>query len=96
MSGRGPKPLSELLQSGDIGRLAEQARARNTLTEQVKSMLSASEAEHLIGARRAADGQLVIAMDSAAWAARVRYRAKELWRDKVRVKVVPRGERSVG
>ena len=59
-------------------------------------MLSASEAEHLIGARRAADGKLVIAMDSAAWATRVRYRAKELWRDKVRVKVVPRRERSIG
>jgi len=53
-------------------------------------MLSASEAEHLVSAGKDSEGQLVIAMDSAAWAARVRYRARELWSRPVRVKVVPR------
>lgn len=91
MSSKHPKSLAELLQSGDIGRLAAQAKERNSLTWEVKSQLSAAEAEHLVSARTNDDGVLVIAMDSPAWAARVRYRARELWRRRVRVKVVPRG-----
>lgn len=90
MSSNRPKSLAELLQSGDIGRIVDQARRRNSLTAEVKSQLSAAEAEHLVSARSNEDGDLVIAMDSAAWAARVRYRARELWRRRVRVKVVPR------
>lgn len=90
MSRNRPKSLTELLQSGDIGRLAAQAKAHNSLTAEVRSQLSAAEAEHLVSARTNDQGELVIAMDSAAWATRVRYRARELWRRAVRVKVVPR------
>lgn len=90
MSSNRPKSLTELLQSGDLGRLADQARQRNSLTAEVKSQLSGAEAAHLVSARTNDDGELVIAMDSAAWAARVRYRARELWRRTVRVSVVPK------
>jgi hypothetical protein len=85
-----PRPLSELLQSGDVGRLAAHAKERNSLTAEVKSQLSGAEAEHLVSARNNASGELVIAMDSAAWATRVRYRARQLWRRPVRVTVLPR------
>jgi len=85
-----PKPLSELLQSGDIGRLAARAKQHSALTAEVKSRLSAAEAEHLVSARNNEEGELVIAMDSPAWATRVRYRVRELWRRPVRITVVPK------
>ena len=93
MSQKRPKALAELLQSGDIGRLAKQARERHTLTVEVRSKLSAAEGRHLVSARTNDQGELVIAMDSAAWATRVRYRARELWSRPVRVTVVPKGSR---
>ena len=52
-----------------------------------------AEAEHLVSARNNEEGVLVIAMDSPAWATRVRYRARELWRRPVRITVVPRSRR---
>jgi hypothetical protein len=78
------------LQSGDIGRLRDEAAARRAFLEDIKALLPADEARHLVAASTDPAGRLVLSMDSAAWAARVRYRARELGRDRVRVRVMPR------
>jgi predicted nucleic acid-binding Zn ribbon protein len=85
-----PRSLAELLQSGDIGRLTRQAEERRVLLEQIRESLSAEEGEHLVGAGYDDEGTLIVTMDSAAWAARVRYRARDLTTARLRVKVVPR------
>ncbi len=73
-----PKSLSELLAGGNLGSLAREARRRSALTERVRAVLSADESAHLVSAGLNDAGELVIVMDSAAWAARVRYHADSL------------------
>ena len=85
----GPKSLAELLQSGGIAKLQREAAARRDFTADLKRLLPPEEASHLVAASTDAAGRLVLSMDSAAWAARVRYRARELGRENVRVRVVP-------
>lgn len=89
MTFKGPKSLADLLQSGDIAKLRLEAAARRDFTAELKLLLPADEASHLVAASTNAAGQLVLSMDSAAWAARVRYRARELGRENVRVRVAP-------
>lgn len=89
----GPRSLAELLQSGDIGKLLAQATERRRLLAEVKASLPVDEAEHVVSASIDGDG-LVLGVDSAAWAARLRYRVRELGRDAVQVRVVPRGNAS--
>jgi hypothetical protein len=83
--------LAELLQSGDIKTLLSQAAERRRLVSEVKASLPPDEAEHVVSAGTDAGGRLLIGVDSATWAARVRYRVRELGRDDVQVRVVPRG-----
>jgi hypothetical protein len=89
MSPKGLKSLAELLRSGDIARLQREAAARRDFTEELKLLLPADEGSHLVAASTDAAGRLVLSMDSAAWAARVRYRARELGRENIRVRVAP-------
>jgi hypothetical protein len=89
MSSKGPKSLADLLQSGGVAKLQREAAARRDFTAELKLLLPADEASHLVAASTDAAGRLVLSMDSAAWAARVRYRARELGRDDIRVRVAP-------
>jgi hypothetical protein len=79
------------LQSGDIAKLVSQAAERRRLVAEVRAALPADEAEHVVSASTDAAGRLVVGVDSAAWAARLRYRVAELGRDDVHVRVVPKG-----
>ena len=92
MTPKDPQSLAELLQSGRLGRLAAEARRRRSLTERVRALLPADEAAHLVSASTGAQGELVLVMDASVWAARVRYRAGRLGRDRIKVKVLPRAE----
>jgi hypothetical protein len=83
--------LADLLQSGDMAKLLSQAAERRRLVTEVKASLPADEAEHVVSASTDAEGRLIVGVDSAVWAARVRYRAGELGRDDVQVRVVPKG-----
>ena len=85
-----PRALAELLKSGDLGKLEREAAARRTFLADIKSLLPSEEAQHLVAASTDAKGRLVLSLDSAAWAARVRYRARELGHGDIRVRVVPR------
>jgi len=91
MRDKGPRTLADLLQSGDIARLKGEASARREFLAEIKALLPPDEGSHLVAASTDAAGRLVLSMDSAVWAARVRYRARELGRDSVRVRVAPRG-----
>ena len=90
MSSTGPKSLAGLLRSGALETLAEQARQHRELTSTVRAALPAEEAQHLVLAQLDAGGALVLTMDSAVWAARVRYRAELLGPRPLKVKVLPR------
>jgi hypothetical protein len=83
--------LTDLLRSGDIATLLSQAAERRRLVAEVRASLPADLAEHVVSASADAGGRLVVGVDSAAWAARVRYRVRELGRDDVQVRVVPAG-----
>jgi len=91
MTDKSPKKLSELLATGRLAALGREAERRRTTTERIRALLPAEEAEHLLSASTNADGELVLVMDSAVWAARVRYRAAELGAKRLRVRVVPGG-----
>jgi hypothetical protein len=86
-----PRKIAELFDSGALGALADQARSRRTITERVRVQLPAAEAAELVAAHLEDDGTLVLAMSSAAWAARVRYRSDLLEAVRVRVCVAPPG-----
>ncbi|MDX1563097.1 MAG: DciA family protein [Gammaproteobacteria bacterium] len=92
MSAKAPQKLAELLQSGDISKLGAEARARRILAAQVRAELPADEATHVVSARIDEQGRLVVGVDSAAWAAKLRYSAETLLGHPVKVRVsVPRG-----
>jgi hypothetical protein len=83
--------MAELLQTGDIGKLLSQAAERRRLLAEVRASLPADLAEHVVSAGTDVAGRLVVGVDSAAWAARVRYRVGEVGRNDVQVRVVPKG-----
>jgi len=85
------RSLAELLESGQLGRLRQEADRRRSLAEEIRGRLPAEEAAHLVGAALAADGALVLLMDSPGWAARVRYMTAGLPYERVRVRVLPEG-----
>lgn len=92
MSGGNPRSISDLLQSGDISRLATEAVARRELAVRVRSELPEDESEHVVSAHIDDSGDLVIGMDSPAWAARLRYSRQTLLGRIVKVRTaVPRG-----
>lgn len=89
MSSQDFQSLADLLGSGDLARLAREAEAHRDLTARVRALLPADEAAHVVNVHAEA-GRWVVAMDSPAWAARVRYRTASLGPTPVRVTVVPR------
>jgi len=86
----GPRALGELLRSGDIAGLEREARRRRELADEVRARLPEDEAAHVVGAHVDADGALVVAVDSAAWAARLRFAAVD--GRVIRVRVAPPGD----
>ena len=60
-------------------------------TVAIRRLLPAEEAAHLVNAATNDAGELVLVMDTPAWAARVRYCAGALPNKKVRISVLPRG-----
>ena len=85
-----PKSLADLLESGALAELAAEAQRRRGLTDRVRALLPADEAAHLVSVSTDSEGELVLVMDASVWAARVRYQAKRLGRDRIIVKVIPR------
>ena len=90
MSNREPRRLADCIANGPLGALAREADRRRLATEEIRKLLPADEATHLVSAATESDGELVIVMDSPSWAARVRYSIASV-SARVRIKVVPRG-----
>ena len=91
MSNRDPRSLADCLADGPLRALAREADRRRLATEDIRKLLPADEATHLVSAATDSDGALVLVMDSPSWAARVRYSIERLPSARVRIKVVPRG-----
>ena len=87
--GNDPKHLSELLRRGSLGQIREEAERRRTETVRIRSLLPREEAAHLVNAATNGAGELVLVMDSPAWAARVRYCVGALSKGKIRITVQP-------
>jgi hypothetical protein len=85
----GPRSLADLLASGDFQRLRAEAGRRRTLTAEIRARLPEHVASHLTGAHRDGDGRLVLAADSAAWAARIRFIADDIGLGGAIVRVAP-------
>lgn len=79
--------LGHLLKQGNLGNLTAEARQREALVTEIRRKLPAAEAAELLAAHREPDGELILTMSSPAWAARVRYRAKDIGESKLRVRV---------
>ena len=91
MSNRDPRSLADCLAHGPLGALAREAERRRLATEDIRKLLPADEATHLVSAATNDQGELVLVMDSPSWAARVRYSVERIPSARVRIKVVPRG-----
>lgn len=91
MSQHGPRRIGDLLQGGDISRLRAEAQSRRELAARVRQALPEDEALHVVSAHLDDGGQLVVGMDSAAWAARLRYSTAELLGYPLRVRVTAPG-----
>lgn len=89
MTTKAPKPIAELFKKGQLEKLAMEAERQRSLTDRIRSMLPSEEADHLINVSIDEEDELVLVMDTPAWAARVRYSAKNLGRDRITVKVIP-------
>ena len=93
-----PKPaikaarsLADLLADGALGAVAAEAKRRRDLTEEIRSLLPAEMAAHLVTAGRSPAGELVLTMDASVWAARMRYHAEQLGNQRIKVRVQPQG-----
>jgi hypothetical protein len=60
-------------------------------TAEIKRLLPPEEAAHVVNAASNGDGEIVLVMDTPAWAARVRYCVGALPNKRVRITVLPRG-----
>ena len=76
-----PKPakLAELLTSGsqNLGRLLARTRELEALTGRVRGALPTPDSEHVI-AVSVDEHELVVTVDSAAWAARLRFSESDI------------------
>jgi len=86
-----PRHLSKLLTQGSLAALRQEAERRRTETAAIRRLLPPEEASHLVSAATAANGDLVLVMDTPGWAARVRYCIGVLPSSKVRIRVLPPG-----
>ena len=86
-----PRHLSELLNEGLIARVVREADRRRKETVAILAQLPEEEAAHVLSATRNETGELVLVVDSPAWAARLRYSAAGLPFVRVRVRVGPGG-----
>jgi hypothetical protein len=84
-----PKRLRELLEGGRLAELGEEAKRRREATAKIRSLLPAEEASHLVSAGTNEDGELILVVDTPAWAARMRYSVARL-PGAVKIKVLPR------
>ncbi len=92
MSSGGPRRLADLLAGDRLSKLGAEAASRRLLAAEVRAALPEAEADHVVSAHVDDLGRLVIGVDTAAWAARLRYTIDSLNGRPVRVKVVVRGE----
>ena len=75
----GPTSLKDLLGgSPQLKRLRAAADERRRLTERIRALLPVNEASHLVAARVSPAGELILVLNSPAWAARVRYAQEHL------------------
>lgn len=86
-----PRHLSELLsRDGPLQRLLREAECRRMETARIRALLPAEESAHLVSATTEQSGELLLVMDSPAWAARVRYCVPSLPHGRIKIRVVPR------
>jgi hypothetical protein len=88
---REPRHVSSLLTEGPLARLLREAERRRMETDRVRHLLPAEESAHVVSATSDGAGELVLVMDSPAWAARVRYCVSALPHARVKIRVLPRG-----
>ena len=88
---KSPRSLADLLADGPLGAVAAEARRRADLTDEIRSLLPAEMAAHLVTAGTAPSGELVLTMDASVWAARMRYHAEQLGGQRIKVRVQPQG-----
>jgi hypothetical protein len=79
------------MRRGSLAELKREAERRRMETAEIRRLLPAEEAAHVINAATNAAGELVLVMDTPVWAARVRYCVGALPNKKVRISVLPRG-----
>ena len=79
------------MRSGALASLGREAQRRREATAEIRRLLPADEAEHLVSASTNEAGELVLTMDTPTWAARMRYCVAALPTAQVRIKVLPRG-----
>jgi hypothetical protein len=93
-----PRLLKDLLAGNDLSRLVERAREAGELDARVRALLPAEMGFHVTGAVLH-DDTVVVLVDSAAWACRLRFHGPDLAKNlaprydgavkRVRVKVRP-------
>ena len=88
---RDPRHMSEFLREGALSGLLREAERRRSETARVRNLLPAEEAAHVVSATTNESGELVLVMDTPAWAARARYAVSALPHERVKIRVVPRG-----
>lgn len=74
---REPRLLKDLLAGNDLSQLVSRAREAGELDARVRSLLPEALAAHVTGAAFH-DDTVVVLVDSAAWASRLRFHAPEL------------------
>jgi hypothetical protein len=82
--------MSELLREGPLARLLREAERRRTETARIRELLPSEEGAHVVSATTSESGELVLVMDTPAWAARARYVVSALPHARVKIRVVPR------
>ena len=79
ISQREPRQLKDLLKGSDLSRLVERAREAGELDARVRALLPEGLGAHVTGAAfHEPEGEVVVLVDSAAWASRIRFHAPGL------------------
>lgn len=86
-----PKKLADVLATGSLAALQRESERRRLATIEIRKLLPAEEAAHLVSASTNSAGELVLVMDTPSWAARMRYCVTNLPNQRVRIRVLPRG-----